>query len=143
MAKSSPLKAVLFFSGLILLPGCQEDGQPTRSGGQATVTGTLTYREDVSLAPGSVAEIELRDVTLLDVASTLIARQVIPDPGPVPIRFRIEYNREEILPDNRYAVQARINYPDGSLAFTNDTAYEVITQGQPSEVDMVLVMVNE
>ena len=132
MEKASPMKAVLLVSGLILLPGCQEDGPPTRSGGQATVTGTLTYREDVSLAPGSVAEIELHDVTLLDVASVLIAPQVIPDPGPVPIRFRIEYNREDIVSDNRYAVHARINYPDGSLAFTNDTAYEVITRGGPA-----------
>ena len=46
------------------------------------------------------------------------------------------------LPGNTYAVQARINHPDGSLAFINDTAYEVLTQGRPNSVDMVLVAVN-
>ena len=112
---SSAIRTVLaaLGSGLILLPGaaCQ-DRQPTEpddnNTGDAAVTGTLTYRERIALPPGSVVEVELHDVTLLDVASRLIARQVITDPGQVPISFRLEYDREEIVAANRYAVQARI-----------------------------------
>ena len=35
----------------------------------------------------------------------------------------------------------RVIEADGRLAFTNDTAYEVITRGNPNNVDMVLVLV--
>ena len=59
----------------------------------------------------------------------------------MPIRFKVEYNREYLGPRNTYALTARIEESDGRLAFINDTAYEVITRGNPNKVDMVLVMV--
>ena len=108
----------------------------------SALTGTVTYRERIALSPGAYLTVELQDVSLQDVTSTLIVRQVIPNPGQVPISFRIEYAAADIEPQNTYAVQARINHPDGSLAFINDTAYEVLTQGRPNSVDMVLVAVN-
>ena len=109
---------------------------------RSALTGTVTYRERIALSPGAYLTVELRDVSHQDVASTLIVQQVIPSPGQVPISFRIEYAAADIVPGNTYAVQARINHPDGSLAFINDTAYEVLTQGRPNSVDMVLVAVN-
>ena len=108
----------------------------------SALTGTVTYRERIALSPGAYLTVELQYVSLQDVTSTLIVRQVIPNPGQVPISFRIEYAAADIEPQNTYAVQARINHPDGSLAFINDTAYEVLTQGRPNSVDMVLVAVN-
>ncbi|MCE2512796.1 MAG: YbaY family lipoprotein [Acidimicrobiia bacterium] len=42
---------------------------------------------------------------------------------------------------NTYSVSARIEESDGRLAFINDTAYDVITRGNPKKVDMVLVLV--
>ena len=71
----------------------------------------------------------------------LIARQTITEPGQAPISFKVEYSRDDIDSRNRYSVSARIVESDGRLAFTNDTAYEVITRGQPSRVDMLLVLV--
>ena len=113
--------------------------QPSRS--SSAVTGTVTYRERIALSAGAVLEVELRDVSRQDVSSTLIARQVISNPGQVPISFSIEYDPGAIEPANTYAIQARINHRDGSLAFINDTAYEVLTRGRPNNVDMVLVAV--
>ena len=84
---------------------------------------------------------ELRDVSYADASAPLIARQTIPGPGQVPIRFRVEYNRDDIDERNTYSIQARIIESDGRLAFTNDTAYEVITRGKPNKVDMLLVLV--
>ena len=83
----------------------------------ASVNGTVTYRERLALSPGAKLVVELRDVSYADAASTLIALQTVSDPGQVPIES------------------------DGRLAFTNDTAYDVITRGNPNNVDMLLVLV--
>ena len=76
-----------------------------------------------------------------DAAAPLIARQTISDPGQVPIKFKIEYNRDDIDSRNVYSITARIVESDDRLAFINDTAYEVITRGKPSKVDVLLVLV--
>jgi putative lipoprotein len=128
---------------------CQGDAEPSSSKTEVTsgrspnasVSGTVTYRERIALTPGATLEVSLRDVSLQDVASTLIARQTISDPGQVPIKFKVEYNRDDIDSRNTYGVQARIVESDGRLAFINDTAYDVITRGNPTKVDMVLVLV--
>ena len=107
----------------------------------ASVSGTVTYRERLPLSPQAKLIVELRDVSYADAAAPLVARQTIPNPGQVPIRFRVEYNREDIDQRNTYGISARIVESDGRLAFTNDTAYDVITGGNPNEVDMLLVLV--
>ncbi len=107
----------------------------------ASVRGTVTYRERLALTPGAKLVVELRDVSYADAAAPLIARQTISGPGQVPIEFRVGYNRDDVDSRNVYSVSARIIESDGRLAFTNDTAYEVITRGNPNKVDMVLVLV--
>ena len=107
----------------------------------ASVRGTVTYRERLALTPGAKLVVELRDVSYADAAAPLIARQTISGPGQVPIEFRVGYNRDDIDSRNVYSISARVIESDGRLAFTNDTAYEVITRGNPSKVDMVLVLV--
>ena len=95
----------------------------------ASINGTITYRERLTLSPGASVVMELRDVSYADAPTRLIARQTISDPGQVPIKFKVEYSREDIDPLNSYGVSAKIIELDGRLAFTNDTAYEVITRG--------------
>ena len=107
----------------------------------AAVSGTVTYRERIALTPGARLVVELRDVSLQDTAAPLIAGQTIENPGQVPIAFRVAYSRADISSRNTYAIQARIIESDGRLAFINDTAYDVITRGNPSTVDMLLVLV--
>ena len=107
----------------------------------ASVSGTVTYRERLSLTPGATLVIELRDVSYADGPAPLIASQTISGPGQAPIKFKVEYNREDIDSLSRYSIPARIVESDGRLAFTNDTAYEVITHGNPDKVDMLLVLV--
>ena len=107
----------------------------------ASVSGSVTYRERLALSPGAKLVVELRDVSYQDAAAPLIARQTINGPGQVPITFKVEYNRDDIDSRNIYGISARIIESDGRLAFINDTAYEVITRGKPSKVDMLLVLV--
>ncbi len=108
----------------------------------ASVTGTVTYRERIALAPDATVQVQLRDTSYQDAASILIAEQVIHNPGQVPIEFSVDYNRDDLDPRNTYSISARIMGPDGRLLFINDTAYDVITRGNPDNVDMLLVMVN-
>ena len=107
----------------------------------ATAHGTVTYRERIALTPGATLTVQIRDTSYADAASELIAEQVIQDPGQVPISFEVPYASASIDPRNTYSISARIDESDGRLAFINDTAYDVITRGNPTRVDMVLVMV--
>ena len=107
----------------------------------ASVSGTVTYRERLALTPGARLEVQLRDTSYQDAAAPLVAQQVIENPGQPPIRFKVEYHRDDIDDRNTYSIQADIIEADGRLAFTNDTAYDVITRGNPRQVDMTLVMV--
>ncbi len=130
------MNAVIGIAVVLLAVACS-----TLFGSGNSVTGSVTYRERIALSPGAWLEVQLRDVSYQDVAAPLIAEQVIHNPGQVPIEFEIEYDQEDINPRNTYSVQATIFESDGRMAFTNDTAYEVIISGNASKVDMLLVMV--
>ena len=151
---STRLKAILLpiacaAIALLAVSACQADQGPSNStlevtsgrDPNASVNGTVTYRERLALSPEASLVVELRDVSYADAAAPLIAKQTISDPGQVPIKFKVEYNRDDIDSSNIYAISARIIEADGRLAFTNDTAYDVITRGNPSKVDMLLVLV--
>ncbi len=144
------LSAIGVWIALLTVVACQgasspgPNGEPTpepRAKPNASVTGSVTYRERIALSPGATLIVQLRDVSLQDVSSVLIAEQVIPSPGQVPIAFEVEYNRDDLVPRNTYSINARIIESDGRLAFINDTAYEVVTRGNPDNVNMLLVMV--
>ena len=152
----STFKAALIslISGWVILVG-SADCQDGASGGivakpdgdkhvqtNASVTGSVTYRERIALSPDSTVYVQLLDTSYQDAPSTLIAEQVIHNPGQVPIKFKIDYDRDDLDEGNIYSISASITGPDGSLLFINDTAYDVITWGNPSNVDMLLVMVD-
>ncbi len=107
----------------------------------SSVTGTVTYSERIELTPGATLIVQVRDTSYADAGSELIAEQVISDPGKVPIKFEVDYDPDDINSHNTYSVSARIEESDGRLAFINDTAYDVITRGNPKKVNMVLVLV--
>ena len=148
--KAALLSAMCFCIVLLTASACQDSLSPERGGGPAPrkaappngfVTGTVTYRERIALSPGATLVVQLRDVSLQDASSILIAEKVIPSPGQLPIKFRVKHKRADLDQRNTYSITARIKESDGRLAFVNDTAYEVITRGNPNKVDMVLVMV--
>ena len=121
--------------------GAEPSTPPTPEPADARVSGTVSYRERIALTPGATLTVQIRDTSLQDVASVLIAEQVLPNPGQVPIRFEIPYASATIEPRNTYSISARIVEADGRLAFINDTAYDVITRNNPTNVDLALVLV--
>ena len=134
---------------LLAAVACQGESGPSKAtlevtsgrNPNASISGSVTYRERLALTPGATLVVELRDVSYADAHAPLIARQTITDPGQVPVKFKVEYNREDIDPRNIYSISTRIIESDGRLAFTNDTAYDVITRGGPDKVDMLLILV--
>ncbi len=109
---------------------------------QGRVSGTIFYRERVALTPEAVVHVSLVDVSLADAPAEVIAEKTIREPGQVPIHFDLEYDPGRIDPRNRYAVQARITEAD-RLLFTTTTAYLVLTQGHPAELEVMVQSVPE
>ena len=147
--KNTLLVAIGTLVVLVSLTACGNDPRPANAtvevpsgrSPNASVSGTVTYRERLAISPGAKLVVELRDVSYADAAAPLIARQTISDPGQVPIKFKVDYSRDDIDSQNVYAISADVIESDGRLAFTNDTAHEVITRGKPSKLELLLVLV--
>ena len=106
------------------------------------VTGTITFDGDDAIPAGAVVTVELRDVSLQDAASTLIASQTVADPEHFPIDFAVPYEPGDIDPRATYGLQVRITLGD-RLIYINDTAFDVLTGGSPSSgVDMWVIAVD-
>jgi uncharacterized lipoprotein YbaY len=101
------------------------------------VTGTITYRERVALPSTAVVRVRLVDVSLLDAPPITVGQQVITYPGQVPVPFEIRYNPVSVDPRRIYSVQADIT-SGSSVLFTTTRAYLVLTQGHPSDIEVVL-----
>ncbi|NJK37440.1 MAG: hypothetical protein HC825_03525 [Oscillatoriales cyanobacterium RM1_1_9] len=110
----------------------------TTASRQATVSGTVTYSQRVALPPDAVVEVQLVDISLADAPAIVIDQQTIKTDGQqVPIPFTLSYNPANIDPRHRYAVQARILF-EGQLRWISTTSYLVLTQGNPSTIEVVV-----
>lgn len=105
------------------------------------ITGTVSYRQNVSLPPDAVVVIHLQDVYLQDAPSPFLAEfKTTVGQRHVPIPFTLKFDPSKIDPNHPYVVEASILVHD-QLRFTNDTTYPVLTKGNPTKVDMILVPV--
>lgn len=118
--------------------------EPTENNDESTensVTGSVTYMQRIALPQGSLLEVSLADVSLADAPARILSKQEITTTTQVPIAFEIKYDSSQIVPAHTYAVQARIT-TDGKLTWINDTAYPVLTRGNPDHVEIKLKQVN-
>ncbi len=100
------------------------------------MTGTVTHRSRIALAPNTVIEVQLVDVSRADAPAIILASQTLVTGGrQVPIPFDLVYNPDQIDPRMTYAVQARVTV-DGELQFISTRRHGVITQGQPNQVEV-------
>jgi putative lipoprotein len=104
------------------------------------LNGTVTYTQRMALTPQAEVQVELRDVSVQDAASTLIAKQVIATPGQVPIPFSLEYDATKIRGGRTYAISARI-VDRGQLQFITDTRIPVLTGAAQGPIEIVVVPV--
>lgn len=102
------------------------------------VSGILISASDVALPEGAIAYITLLDVSpRQDVESSIIARQTITNPDQFPIEFELSYNTDRVQPNHLYAIQAQVT-TEGRVVLRNCLVYPVVTQGNPSIVEVLL-----
>lgn len=104
------------------------------------ITGTISYRERITLTNTAVAVVTVEDASRQDIAAIRLAQQTISDPGQVPIRFALEVPRTAIDPRGRYVLRAHIS-DRGRLLFTTDTHIPVLTRSGGREAHLLLVPV--
>ena len=96
-----------------------------------TVTGTITFDGDPTIPAGAVLTVELRDVSYQDAPSPLIASQVFQNPERFPIDFAVRYEPNDIDSRAIYGLIVRVTVND-RLIYINDTAFDVLTRGNPT-----------
>ncbi len=122
-------------SGDVFVYRCNPINQPAPN---ASVTGNVVYRQRIALPPSATVEVKLLDVSRADAPAITIAEQTIITNGKqVPIPFTLPYNPAQINPRSTYAVQARILI-DGQLRWISTSRYAVITQGNPTNLEVLV-----
>lgn len=105
--------------------------------GTATVTGNVTYLENIALDPAAVISVKLVDVSRQDAPVVVGQQAIIAGENQVPFSFEINYNATSIKASNTYSIQADITL-NGQKIFTSDKDYLVITKGNPSTIEITL-----
>ena len=134
--RKTTILAVAIAAGLLATFGCS-------SSSEATITGTVTYRQRIALPDDAIITVKLQDVSKADAAATLLGEQIIKTEGQqVPIPYEVTYDELEIDDRLSYSVSARIVDGTGKLLFISDTHTPVITRDNPTEdVEIVVVPV--
>ncbi len=131
MKKTLLLVTSLLFGAALV--GCQTSQNTEMESAEAsmkTITGTVAYRERIALPPHAVVTVALEDVSLADAPAKVLAKQTFETEGKqVPLAFELSYNSNDIKPNHRYSLRARIEV-DGKLRFINDTSIPVITDAE-------------
>ena len=113
-------------------------------GGQShagSVTGTATYRERIALPPDATLYVELQDISRADAAAVTLAAQRYALNG-VPSEFELSFDDALIHEGMTYAVRGAI-YRGEELLFTTDTIHPVLTNGEGSSADLILVQAHD
>lgn len=137
MTKFFALFSVLF---TLLLTGCSSAPSDFATSGVGVVTGTITYKERISLPSNALVTVTLEDISLADAPSKVIAKHRFELNGSqVPLEFDLAYHNNKLKPQHTYNVRARIDV-SGQLKFISDTIYPVLTDRErTSHVDLQLV----
>jgi putative lipoprotein len=101
-----------------------------------SVTGAVTYRERIALAPDAHVVVQVWDVTLRS-DWRLVGRQVQTAAGQPPIPFAVAVDPDRIRPDGFYIVEARILQGE-HLRWINPVGCPVLTKGYPAAVQVVV-----
>lgn len=99
--------------------------------GQATLEGTVWYRQRSALPEDAVVEVSLLDVSRADAPAVVLAQTQIVPTTQVPIAFTLHYDAGQIQPGHSYALQAKILLGD-TLLFISTEHYGVLTRDAPS-----------
>jgi putative lipoprotein len=116
----------------VLLAACQS----TQPAPKASLDGEVFYLQRIALPPTATLSVSLQDITLADAPAKVIDEQRAPVKGQVPLPFHLSYDPDQIEPNHRYSINARIEV-DGELLFITTENHAVRLDGtdpQPMKV---------
>lgn len=127
-------------------PGSQSDDDNGQSpeAGQTTapvnaITGSVSLKPGAagatSVSPNAKLQLLLEDTS--QQPAVPIATKTIEPVGQLPVQFRLEFNRDRIVPDDVIIIVAKLT--DGERNFTMPLQYPVLTNNAPSTASIVLV----
>lgn len=113
---------------------------PGPDGTAGLVSGTVTYRERMALPADAVVEVWITDVTPGVITNmALLGEATVQSAGrQVPIPFEIRFEPSRVAAGHLYAVKATIR-SGGEILFESESGTQVITQGNPTQVELRLV----
>jgi putative lipoprotein len=128
----------------LVLAGCGGGGnEVAKTSGGGVLKGSVAYRERMALPPDATVEVKLIEVSVQDVAAPVIATTILEPAGrQVPLPFELHYDPSKIDANKMYSVRATIRSAS-QLLFTTDTVLPVITRGNPTQADLMLVRVKD
>jgi uncharacterized lipoprotein YbaY len=101
---------------------------------EASVTGTITYQEQIALPEDAVVNVRLQDISTPGAPTAVLGENSFETGGQqVPIPFDVSYNPADIVEDQTYSISVRIEDSADNLLFVNEAANPVITNGNPTE----------
>jgi len=114
--------------------------QLDRAGGfngpnRTIVTGTVSYRERIALPRRCVLSVELVELNRRGQRIRTVDSRRVAVGTLNTIAFELNYNARDIIPNRRYAVEARIRN-DARTIMQNRSTYYVLTDNAPSHVDI-------
>lgn len=139
--RKTALTAAVISGLLISLAGCVTTDQQTAKIEQAvtlkqqTLTANVFYLQRIALPPGAQVSLILEDVSKMDVAAEVIAKQTITAASAPPYAINLSYNEALIKPQHRYVLRAQITL-DGQLLFTNTEQVDAFANvgAKPTEI---------
>ena len=111
------------------------------SGSAGVITGEVRFAREVALPEGAVVTVRLLDTSLADASAVELGRDVIENADRLPVRFRIEYDRDRISDRAEYTLSADVRHGD-DLLYINDTVHPVLTRGASRNSDVMVVSTN-
>jgi len=128
--------------GQRIAKNCDRVSSPGAPGSYRAVTGTLTYLVRMALPAQAVVQVQLLDLTRGETAAApgaLVAEEKFPlGQRSVPVTFSLKLDPAKIDPKHTYGVSARISLL-GEAKFASREPVQVLTQGNPTKVDLVLL----
>ena len=104
------------------------------------VSGELTYRERIAVPPQSTAVVELRDVSVADAPSVIVAELRIDLAGrQVPIPFRMSVDRAKLASGRRYSVRGIIVSLVQQQLWTTTDAHLIDAAAEKAELGTLMM----
>lgn len=128
-------------AALAVLGGCnsanndtakQQPAKPAIAPGN-TITGKVTFHNDIPIAPGSKLDVKMVDANQPDI---VIAEKVFDVGGTPPFSFSLDFDPSRISPQPTYIVNAILT--DGPRRFLPALSSPVLTHGNGTTVEVVL-----